>query len=181
SLDDKAADDKPKDDTGSKTVVKPVNKEDQAYRDELDRLMSQEKEASDAADSLINAVSTSGAFSAGGPSSPHPDAFIPDDTLLHVDQDDSQIPDLEDPTELKSTEADFNNMESSTVVSLIPTHRVHIDHPKDQILGDPHSAVQTRGMAKKSFGAHSFVSYIYKQRRTNHKDYENCLFACFLS
>nr|GEX21751.1 retrovirus-related Pol polyprotein from transposon TNT 1-94 [Tanacetum cinerariifolium] len=52
SLDDKPADDKPKDDIGSKTVEEPVNKEDQAYRDELDRLMSQEKEASDAADAL---------------------------------------------------------------------------------------------------------------------------------
>nr|GEX97308.1 hypothetical protein [Tanacetum cinerariifolium] len=78
-------------------------------------------------------------------------------------------------------EADFNNMVSSTVVSLIPTHRVHIDHPKDQILRDPKSVVQTRGMAKKSYGAHAFVSYIHKQRRTNHKDYENCLFVCFLS
>nr|GEW15037.1 retrovirus-related Pol polyprotein from transposon TNT 1-94 [Tanacetum cinerariifolium] len=34
--------------------------------------------------------------SAGRPSSPPPDAFIPAHTLLHVDQDDSQIPDLED-------------------------------------------------------------------------------------
>nr|GEX23844.1 hypothetical protein [Tanacetum cinerariifolium] len=53
SLDEKAEDDKLKDDTGSKIVVEPVNKEDQAYRDKLDRLMSQEKEASDAADSLV--------------------------------------------------------------------------------------------------------------------------------
>nr|GEU61122.1 hypothetical protein [Tanacetum cinerariifolium]GEV14523.1 hypothetical protein [Tanacetum cinerariifolium] len=52
SSDDKHADDKPKDDTGSKTVEELVNKEDQAYRDELNRLMSQEKEASDAADAL---------------------------------------------------------------------------------------------------------------------------------
>nr|GEU74403.1 ribonuclease H-like domain-containing protein [Tanacetum cinerariifolium] len=114
----KSSDDKPKDDTGSKTVMEPVNKEDQAYRGDLVRLMSQEKEASDAADSLskefeqgcmnqrgttkagstnsfnnvsnpVNAASTSGPFSAGGPSSPYPDAFIPDDTLLHFDQDDS--------------------------------------------------------------------------------------------
>nr|GEX01857.1 retrovirus-related Pol polyprotein from transposon TNT 1-94 [Tanacetum cinerariifolium] len=47
----------------------------------LDRLMSQEKEASDAADALRK--DTSGTFSAGGPSSPHPDAFIPTNTLLH--------------------------------------------------------------------------------------------------
>nr|GEU64721.1 hypothetical protein [Tanacetum cinerariifolium] len=101
----------------------------------------------------VNAASTSGTFSAGGPSSPLPDAFIPDDTLLDVDQDDSQIRNLEDTVELRK--ADFNNMESFTFISPIPTHRVHIDHPKDQILGDPHSAVQTRGMAKKSSGAHA--------------------------
>nr|GFA07464.1 hypothetical protein [Tanacetum cinerariifolium] len=76
---------------------------------------------------------------------------------------------------------DFNNMESSIVISPIPTHRVYIDHPKDQILGDPQSAVQTRGMTKKNSEAHAFVSYIHKQRMTNHKDYENCLFVCFLS
>nr|GFC20506.1 hypothetical protein [Tanacetum cinerariifolium] len=37
---DKVANDKPKDDTGSKTVDESVNKENQAYIDELDRLMS---------------------------------------------------------------------------------------------------------------------------------------------
>nr|GEV25881.1 hypothetical protein [Tanacetum cinerariifolium] len=233
SSDDKPKDDKPKDDTGSKTVEEPVNIEDQVYRDELDRLMSQEKEAIDAADALrnefeqgymdqrgvtkagstssfntvsnpVNATSTLGTFSTGGPSSPHPDAFIPANTLLQVDQDGSQIPDLEDTTELQSTgifnsfydddldiftspvqnvgaEADFNNMESSTIVRPIPIHRVHLDHPTDQILSDLKLAVQTKGMAKKSFKAYAFVSYIHKQKRTNHKDYENCLFACFLS
>nr|GEX11587.1 uncharacterized mitochondrial protein AtMg00810-like [Tanacetum cinerariifolium] len=120
SLDDKATDDKPKNDTGSKAVEDPVNKEDQAYRDDLDRLMSQEKEASDAADALrkefeqecmdqrgatkdgstnsfntvsspVNVASTSGTFSAGGPSSPHPDAFIPTNTILHVKQSEKGI------------------------------------------------------------------------------------------
>ncbi|GKC87033.1 putative ribonuclease H-like domain-containing protein [Tanacetum coccineum] len=33
----------------------------------------------------------------------------------------------------------------------------------------------------KSAQEHAMVSYIKKQRRTNHKDYQNCLFACFLS
>nr|GEU80683.1 ribonuclease H-like domain-containing protein [Tanacetum cinerariifolium] len=184
SLNDKAADDKPKDDTDSKTVEESVNKEDQDYRDELDRLMGQEKEASKAADALrkefelgcmdqrgatkagstnsfntvsnlVNVASTLGTFSAGGPSSPHPDALIPANTLLHVDQDDSQILDLEDTAELKK--AAFNNMDSSIVVNPIPTHRMHIDHPKDQILGYPKSAVQTRGMAKKTSGAHALL------------------------
>nr|GEU44978.1 retrovirus-related Pol polyprotein from transposon TNT 1-94 [Tanacetum cinerariifolium] len=84
------------------------------------------------------------------------------------------------PVQSVGAEVDFNNIDSSTVVTPISTHRVHMNHPKNQILGDPKSAVQTRGMAKKSFEAHAFVSYIYKQRRTNHK-YENFLFACFLS
>nr|GEY10218.1 hypothetical protein [Tanacetum cinerariifolium] len=121
-----------KNDTGSKTIEVPVNKEDQAYIDELDRLMGQEKEASDAADALrkefevgctnqrgativgntnsfntvsnpVNAASTLRTFSAGGPSSPHPDPFIRANTLLHVDQDDSQIPNLEDTAEFRST------------------------------------------------------------------------------
>ncbi|GJU24377.1 putative ribonuclease H-like domain-containing protein [Tanacetum coccineum] len=78
-------------------------------------------------------------------------------------------------------EADFNNMEPSTVVSPIPTTRVHSIHPKAQIIGDPKSAVQTRGMTKKNSREHAMISYIQKQRRTNHKDFQNYLFACFLS
>ncbi|GJW85562.1 hypothetical protein Tco_0158707 [Tanacetum coccineum] len=78
-------------------------------------------------------------------------------------------------------EADFNNMEPSTVVSPIPTTRVHSTHPKAQIIGDPKSAIQTRGMTKKNFREHTMISYIQKQRRTNHKDFQNYLFACFLS
>ncbi|GJU22527.1 ribonuclease H-like domain-containing protein [Tanacetum coccineum] len=46
---------------------------------------------------------------------------------------------------------------------------------------DPKSAVQTRSKVTKSSGAHAFVSYIQKQRRNNHKDFQHCLFACFLS
>ncbi|GJY81944.1 putative ribonuclease H-like domain-containing protein [Tanacetum coccineum] len=34
---------------------------------------------------------------------------------------------------------------------------------------------------KKSSGEHVMISYIQKQRRSNHKDFQNCLFACFLS
>ncbi|GKF34794.1 putative ribonuclease H-like domain-containing protein, partial [Tanacetum coccineum] len=66
-------------------------------------------------------------------------------------------------------------------VSPIPTSRIHSIHPTTQILGDPTSSVQTRSKVHKSFGAHAFVSYIQKQRRNNHKDFQHCLFACFLS
>ncbi|GKF50996.1 putative ribonuclease H-like domain-containing protein, partial [Tanacetum coccineum] len=49
------------------------------------------------------------------------------------------------------------------------------------ILGDPTSAVQTRSKLNTSSGAHAFVSYVQKQKRNNHKDFQHCLFACFLS
>ncbi|GJZ76726.1 zinc finger, CCHC-type containing protein [Tanacetum coccineum] len=78
--------------------------------------------------------------------------------------------------------ADFNNMDNTIVVSPIPTLKIHKDHPKGQILGDPTSAVQTRGKIQKASSAQqALVSYIHKQNRTNHKDHQNCLFACFLS
>ncbi|GJX31246.1 ribonuclease H-like domain-containing protein [Tanacetum coccineum] len=77
--------------------------------------------------------------------------------------------------------ADFTNLESTVNVSPIPTSRIHSIHPTTQILGDPKLAVQTRSKVHKSSGAHAFVSYIQKQRRNNHKDFQHCLFACFLS
>ncbi|GJX38030.1 ribonuclease H-like domain, reverse transcriptase, RNA-dependent DNA polymerase [Tanacetum coccineum] len=76
--------------------------------------------------------------------------------------------------------ADLNNLETTMNVSPIPTTRIDKDHPKDQIIGDLTSAIQTRRMTKIS-DEHAMVSYINKQRRTNHKDYQNCLFAWFLS
>ncbi|GJT48812.1 hypothetical protein Tco_0974969 [Tanacetum coccineum] len=47
-------------------------------------------------------------------------------------------------------EADFNNMDNTIDVSLIPTLRVHKDHLKGQILGDPKSSDQTRGKIQKA-------------------------------
>ncbi|GJV47565.1 ribonuclease H-like domain-containing protein [Tanacetum coccineum] len=77
--------------------------------------------------------------------------------------------------------ADFTNLETVVNVSPIPTSRIHSSYPTALILGDPTSAVQTRRKLHKSSGAHAFVSYVQKQRRNNHKDFQHCLFACFLS
>ncbi|GJV39386.1 putative ribonuclease H-like domain-containing protein [Tanacetum coccineum] len=107
---------------------------------------------------------------------------------------DPLMPDLEDTADLLNTcifsgayddedegaEADLNNLETTMNVSPIPTTRIHKDHLNDQIIGDINSATQTRRMTK-IFEEHALVSYINKQRRTNHKDYQNRLFACFLS
>ncbi|GJU82847.1 putative ribonuclease H-like domain-containing protein [Tanacetum coccineum] len=114
--------------------------------------------------------------------------------LTNTDQDDSQIHALEDnydnPNDGIFTNtsyddggvvADFINLETIMNVSPIPTSRIHSIHPSTQILGDLKSAVQTRSKVNKSSGAHAFVSYIQKQRINNHKDFQHCLFACFLS
>ncbi|GJW45069.1 putative ribonuclease H-like domain-containing protein [Tanacetum coccineum] len=114
--------------------------------------------------------------------------------LTNTDQDDSEIPALEDSYDNpndgiftnasyddEGAVADFTNLETIVNVSPIPTSRIHSIHPSNQILRDPKSAVQTRSKVNKSSGAHAFVSYIQKQRRNNHKDFQHCLFACFLS
>ncbi|GJS00388.1 hypothetical protein Tco_0316896 [Tanacetum coccineum] len=112
----KNGDEKPNGDTGPKTNEEPKDQEDQAFLEELERLKRQEKEANDAAEAFrkefaqctedlllqagaaratstntVNTVSTpistaspSNVFSAGGPD------------LNNNDQDDSQIPALED-------------------------------------------------------------------------------------
>ncbi|GKC08578.1 putative ribonuclease H-like domain-containing protein [Tanacetum coccineum] len=72
----------------------------------------------------------------------------------------------------------MKNLDTIIQVSPIPTTRIHKDHPLDQVIGDLQSATQTRKMSK-NLEEHGFVSTI--QQRTNHKDLQNCLFACFLS
>ncbi|GKA24705.1 putative ribonuclease H-like domain-containing protein [Tanacetum coccineum] len=151
---------------------------------------------------LNTASASRTSYPAGTSSEPQ---LMPIDGSFSIDindyPDDPLMPELEDTVEIHSTgifgsayddspntpiddqsvgaEADFYNMEPSINVSPIPTTRIHSIHPKDQIIGDPKSAVQTRRMAKKSEAG--LVSFINKQRRTNHKDFQNCLFACFLS
>ncbi|GJV74675.1 putative ribonuclease H-like domain-containing protein [Tanacetum coccineum] len=44
--------------------------------------------------------------------------------------------------------ADLNNLETTMNVSPIPTTRIYKDHPKDQIINDLTSAIQTRRMTK---------------------------------
>ncbi|GJZ82592.1 putative ribonuclease H-like domain-containing protein [Tanacetum coccineum] len=146
---------------GETPVQKPASENEQALKNVLDKMMDQEKEASDQSDAFRKE------FEAQCNS-----AFDDED----LDTYNSPYAD-----QVMGAEADFNNMKPSTVVNLIPITRVHSIHPKDQIIGDPKSAVQTRGVSKKNSREHVMISYIQKQRRTNHKDFQNCLFVCFLS
>ncbi|GKD73916.1 putative ribonuclease H-like domain-containing protein, partial [Tanacetum coccineum] len=75
-------------------------------------------------------------------------------------------------------EADMNNLDAFMLVSPIPTTRIHKDHLIDQIIGDLNLAPQTRRMTK-NLKEHGLFSLV--RQRTNHKDFQNCLFACFLS
>ncbi|GKA67799.1 putative ribonuclease H-like domain-containing protein [Tanacetum coccineum] len=75
-------------------------------------------------------------------------------------------------------EDDMNNLDTFMPVSPIPTTRVHKDHLFEQIIGDLNSAPQTRRMTK-NLKEHGLFNSV--QQRTNHKDFQNCLFACFLS
>ncbi|GJY78447.1 putative ribonuclease H-like domain-containing protein [Tanacetum coccineum] len=196
----------------NKSNEKPVDQEDQAFLEELERLKSQEKEANDAAEALrkefaqdtedlllqagaARASSTNTVNTASTPvSTASPSGGLSYTDLTNSDQDDTQIPALEDSYDNpndgiftnasyddEGAVADFTNLETIVNVSPIPTSRIHSIHPITQILGDLKSTIQTRSKVNKSSGAYAFVSYIQKQRRNNHKDFQHCLFACFLS
>ncbi|GJW80015.1 putative ribonuclease H-like domain-containing protein [Tanacetum coccineum] len=112
----------------------------------------------------VSAASTPTGANAGESSFVYLGGKIPIDasTLPNADLPiDPNMPDLEDASDTllndgifngaydddedMGTVADFNNMDNTILVSPIPTLRIHKDHPKGQILGDPTSAVQTRG------------------------------------
>ncbi|GKF25502.1 putative ribonuclease H-like domain-containing protein, partial [Tanacetum coccineum] len=68
---------------------------------------------------------------------------IPNDGIFNGAYDDEDV----------GAMADFNNIDNTIAVSPIPTLKIHKDHPKGQILGDPTSAVQTRGKIQKASSA----------------------------
>ncbi|GJY28343.1 putative ribonuclease H-like domain-containing protein [Tanacetum coccineum] len=157
------------------------------FSQETKNLLIQAGAAKASSTNIVNTVSTPVSTA-----SPYDGLSLSDPT--NPEQDDSEIPALEDiyqnPTDGIFTNssyndegavADFTNLESVVNVSPIPTSRIHSIHPSTLILRDPQLAVQTRSKVTKSSRAHAFVSYIQKQRRNNHKDFQHCLFACFLS
>nr|GEU95105.1 hypothetical protein [Tanacetum cinerariifolium] len=69
-------------------------------------------------------------------------------------------------------EADFSNLETSIIISPIPTTRVYKDHPVAQIIGDLSSASQTRSMTR-------MVKDQGGLTQINDEDFHTCMFACF--
>ncbi|GJR80040.1 putative ribonuclease H-like domain-containing protein [Tanacetum coccineum] len=106
-----------------------------------------------------------------------------DENIVYGCDDDPNMPNLEeivysDDDEGVDAKADMTNLDTHILVSPTPTTRIHKDHPLEQIIGDIHSAPQTRRMTK-NVTEHGMFSSV--QQRINHKDFQNCLFACFLS
>ncbi|GJS99598.1 hypothetical protein Tco_0820768, partial [Tanacetum coccineum] len=106
-----------------------------------------------------------------------------DENIVYGCADDPNMPHLEENGKFSNNEdvgaeADMNNLDTFILVSPVPTTRIHKDHPLKQIIGDIYSAPQTRRITKSVTEQAMFSSV---QQRTNHKDFQNCLFACFLS
>nr|GEU79101.1 hypothetical protein [Tanacetum cinerariifolium] len=80
--------------------------------------------------------------------------------------------------EVLEEEVDMNNVDSSYTIP--EATKFLKDHPQEQVIGSLETLVQTREMSM-THGEFGFLSSVYKLRRTNHKDFQNCLFACFLS
>ncbi|GKF26307.1 putative ribonuclease H-like domain-containing protein, partial [Tanacetum coccineum] len=125
---------------------------------------------------LVNAASAPRSSNDAGPSFVSLGGSFP----LNVNDfpNDPLMPDLEDTAEVQNTGifgSAFDDEDLDTYNSPF------VDQVMDQIIGDPKSVVQTRGLSKNNSGEHAMISYIQKQRRTNHKDFQNCLFTCFLS
>ncbi|GJR24521.1 hypothetical protein Tco_0973048 [Tanacetum coccineum] len=123
--------------------------------------------------STVNAAGTNKVNVVGGKISIEPlfdpnMPYLEDDSIFNFTRDDED----------DGAVADMNNLDTTIQVSPNPTTRIHKDHPLDQVIGDLQSTTQTRKMSK-NLKEHGFVSTI--QQRTNHKDIQNCLFACFLS
>ncbi|GJU06830.1 ribonuclease H-like domain-containing protein [Tanacetum coccineum] len=157
-----------------KDAEDPGNEDSEAPSTEEPRV-NQEKDANVKSTNNINAVSPTD--KAAGIE----DNAI-DENIVYGCVDDPNMPELEDivysdDDENVSAEADMNNLDTFISVSPIPTTRIHKDHPVEQIIRDLNLAPQTKRMTKNLNGHGLFTV----QQRINHKDFQNCLFACFLS
>ncbi|GJU88324.1 ribonuclease H-like domain-containing protein [Tanacetum coccineum] len=128
-----------------------MTKDEQVLHDELEKMIAQES-----ASTPTGANASESSFVYIGGKIPINASTLPNADLPI----DPNMPDLEDDSDAFLSDgifngayddenvgavADFNNMDETINVSPIPTLRIHKNHPKDQIIGDPKSAVQTRG------------------------------------
>ncbi|GKE94657.1 hypothetical protein Tco_1579512, partial [Tanacetum coccineum] len=77
-----------------------------------------------------------------------------DENIVYGCADDPNIPDLEEIGRFSDTKdddsgANMNNLDTTIPVSPVPTTRTHKHHPLEQVIGDLHSAPQTRRILMK--------------------------------
>ncbi|GJR05839.1 putative ribonuclease H-like domain-containing protein [Tanacetum coccineum] len=179
----------------------PLSSEEQALHDELVSLMHQESLAKSHNDAQRNAfekekrrialekgkecvdstftLSTANTPSQSTGNTPtDSDDDVPKDGVFSTNSFDDENTDTEE-----GGAADYNNMDPTIDVTSTPTLRIHKNHPQSQIIGKSTAGILTRRKLKESASDQhqALLSFIYKQNRTNHKDQQTCLFACFLS
>nr|GEV11763.1 hypothetical protein [Tanacetum cinerariifolium] len=133
-------------------VLKPSNDDNEKVTDDASQeneVPVQEKEVNINSTNSVNTASSSTVNAASS-------SFV---NAVDISND-ANMPSLEDIVyatndENVGAEADINNLNTFIPVSLIPTARVHKDHPIDQIIGDLNLAPQTRRMTK-NLDEHAF-------------------------
>ncbi|GKC97088.1 putative ribonuclease H-like domain-containing protein [Tanacetum coccineum] len=156
-------------DDGSKPSSDDEKKVDEDPRKDSESI-DQEKDGNVNSTNNVNASSTNEVNVVDGKTS----IELPDDQNMPALEDIVYSDDDED----VGAYADMNNLDAFMPISPIPTTRVHKDHPVEQIIRNLNLAPQTRRMTK-NLEEHGLFSSV--QQRTNHKDFQNCLFTCFLS
>ncbi|GKC42834.1 putative ribonuclease H-like domain-containing protein, partial [Tanacetum coccineum] len=136
---------KPSGEEKKKDAEDPEN-EDSVVPNTEEPRVNQEKDASVNSTNTINTVSpTVNAASI--------EDNAVDENIIYGYVDDPNMPNLEeivysDDDEDVDAEADMTNLDTHILVSPTPTIKIYKDHPLEQIIGDIHSAPQTRRMTK---------------------------------
>ncbi|GJX36485.1 hypothetical protein Tco_0248042 [Tanacetum coccineum] len=162
---------------------KVLKRRNKAFLDELERLKRQEKEANEEAKALRKefAQETENlVIQAGAAKASSTNIFSTVSTPAKASST-NLVNTVSIPVSIASLMRDYPFLIQPILNKMIQKY-LHLRIFIKILLMEIHSAVfQTRSKVNKSFGAHAFVSYVQKQRRNNHKDFQHCLFACFLS
>ncbi|GJR55466.1 ribonuclease H-like domain-containing protein [Tanacetum coccineum] len=179
----------------------PLSSDEQALHDELVNLMHQEslaklhndaqrnafeeekrrialEKGKECANSTLTLSTANTPSQSTGNTPTDSDDDVPKDGVFSTNSFDDENTDTEE-----GGAADYNNMDPTIDVTSTPTLEFHIVHPQSQIIGKSTAGILTRRKLKESASDQhqALLSFIYKQNRTNHKDQQTCLFACFLS
>ncbi|GJV58465.1 putative ribonuclease H-like domain-containing protein [Tanacetum coccineum] len=144
---------------------KGPREEEQVFLDELERLKRQEKEANEKAEALRKQYTQENenlVIQAGAAKASSTNIF---GTVS---------------TPAKASSTKLVNIVGIPVSTASPNEGLSLSDPSNPEQDDS-EIPPLEDIYQNSSDAHAFVSYVQKQRRNNHKDFQYCLFACFLS